>query len=167
MYHRKKTSFLGDLIFIIILVVAVFIFLRQMSTNEITQIERINKEFGVNGSTLVPDNTYEYIAQLNSAKSKDFANTLIEYSKLDLEAKEINKLVALTVTNNNNCISKNFKSKVNAFILKQNRITKLFDKQKNNKKLNRLNWNNYIDNLKNTKEYSNLKIELLSLPFCS
>ena len=62
MLERRKTSFLGEIIFIIILVIIVYLFLMQVKSTDLNKLEKINKKYGVTGEVLVPTNHLDYIA---------------------------------------------------------------------------------------------------------
>jgi hypothetical protein len=164
---NRKISFLGEIIIIIIITITIFLLLRIVNANQIEEIQKINSDFGVDGVNLVPENTNEYIARLSTIKNKEYTIPLIEYSKLNLKEKEINKLIKLTAIKQEKCIPKKLILNLNSFILKQNKILEMFKESKNDKITKTLNWDKYIFILENISEYKDLKYEIESMPICS
>lgn len=166
MLERRKTSFLGEIIFIIILVIIVYLFLMQVKSTDLNKLEKINKKYGVTGEVLVPTNHLDYIAELNELKTKEYTTPIINYVILANDAKEITDSINLTILNDRNCISNKLHLKINLIVTKQKNVLNLFTKEENNKHFEKIYWDKYIEKLRSTTEFQDIKNELNAISVC-
>jgi len=166
MLERKKTSFLGEIIFIIILVIIVYLFLMQVKTTDLNKLEKLNKDFGVNGDVLVPEDYMGYLARLNEINTKEYTIPIQNYIMLAIDAKEITDTINLTILNNKDCISKKLYLKINLIATKQKNVLNLFTKEENNKHFEKIYWDKYIEKLRSTTEFQDLKNEISTISVC-
>ena len=163
---EKRTTFLGDMVFIIILVLAIYLSMNLLSGNQITKLSKINNTFGVSQNNLIPINQDAYIAELSLLSDNTHTQPIIDYINLNKDSIKINRLVNNNILANNTCISRTLYLEINSFVQKQDTLLDTFDKL-NSSKLNKIYWNQYIDNLTNLNEYRDLKTEIIKHEVCN
>lgn len=166
--EKRRTSFLGSLIIIIIIVITIYLLTKQVSTNYITKIKNIDDKYLVNSARLLPTNEQAYLTELKALNNKQYTQPIIDFIYLDLKAKETHKLLELNKITNNNCVSNDLLHSLGSFLFYKEKTTNEFELQKNNSKLNKIYWNDYLDLLNNIdlEQYQKLKIELNKLKKC-
>lgn len=162
--NEKKISFIGDLLIIIVIVLALYFAINIIHINEVKKIEKINQKYNVSKENLIPKNKENYIHDLERI-NKTYAKPIIEYIYLDDNAKRINRMVNNNVLSGNDCVSSKLYLEVNYFTQVQEN---LLDKFENlySKKLERIYWDKYISNLKENNDYKYLKTEITKLKIC-
>ncbi len=163
--ERSKTSFLGDIIFIIILVIAIYLAMNILANNEFKKIELINEKYGVTQNNLLPANQAEYISELSALNNTKYTKPIIDYINLNEESIKLNNLVNYGVLTNEGCISKKLQLKVTVFTQKQDMLLTNFESI-NAPKLEKIYWNQYISKLKNTNDYRDAKTEIIKKQIC-
>jgi len=163
--ERTKTTFLGDLIFIIILVIAIYLAMNISENNQFKKIELINDKYQVNANNLIPVNQEEYIVELSNLNNTKYTAPIIDYIKLNNESIQLNKLVNWVALSDNNCVSKTLQLKVNVLTQKQDSLINTFESL-NAKKVKNIYWETYLSNLKNANDYKDMKIEILKKRIC-
>lgn len=166
MHKERRTTFLGDMIFIIILVLAIYLSLNLLSGNQIIKLSKINETYGVSQDNLIPNNQDAYIADLSLLSDNVHTKPIIDYINLNKDSIKINKLVNYNLITNNNCISRTLYLQINSFVQKQDTLLDTFEKL-DSPKLNKIYWSQYIDNLTNRDDYRNLKTEVIKLEICN
>jgi hypothetical protein len=147
-------------------VIVIFLFLKQINTNNISKIQKINTKYLVDNINLLPINEQAYIAELNVLNEEQYTKPITDFVKLNIRAKQIYKLIQLNKIKNTNCISTTLLLKVNSIQLYKNNLLDLFNEQKNNTKLNKIYWNEYIDILTNLNQLQELQLELNKIEMC-
>jgi len=166
MHKERRTTFLGDMIFIIILVLVIYLSMTLLSGNQITKLSKINEIYGVSQDNLIPVNQDAYIADLSLLSDNVHTKPIIDYINLNKDSIKINKLVNYNLITNNNCISRTLYLQINSFVQKQDTLLDTFEKL-DSTKLNKIYWSQYIDNLTNRDEYRDLKTEVIKLEICN
>jgi len=166
MHKERRTTFLGDMIFIIILVLAIYFAMTLLSGNQITKISKVNDSFEVTKDSLIPSNQNAYISDLSLLSDKTHTQPIIDYINLNKDSIKINRLVNYNVLNNQGCISRTLYLEVNSFVQKQDTLQDTFEKLRS-PKLNKIHWDQYLENLSNYNEYRELRTECLKLDICS
>jgi len=166
MHKERKTTFLGDMIFIVILVVAIYFAMTLLSGNQITKMSKINDSFDVTQDNLIPENQSAYIADLTLLSDATHTKPIIDYINLNKDSIKINRLVNYNLISNERCISKTLYLEINSFVQKQDALQDTFEKL-NSQKLNKIYWNQYTDNLTTRNEYRNLRTESMKLEICN
>jgi hypothetical protein len=166
MNKERRTTFLGDMIFIIILVLVIYLSMTLLSGNQITKLSKINNIYGVSQDNLIPVNQDAYIADLSLLSDNLHTKPIIDYINLNKDSIKINKLVNYNLITNNNCISRTLYLQINSFVQKQDTLLDTFEKL-DSPKLNKIYWNQYIENLRDRDEYRDLKIEIIKLEICN
>ena len=162
----RKSSFIGDLIFGIILIGAIVLILYQVNNNQIKQIAKIDKQYGVDGDTLIPYDSDGYIAMLTQINNNDYTTPIIQYIRLYEDSKKLNNKINLLILTGNNCVPKSISFEVDSMIQKQQNVVALFEAG-NRKKLNQIYWDKYLDILKSTTTYSEIEVEIIKKPVCN
>ena len=166
MNKERRTTFLGDMIFIIILVLVIYLSMTLLSGNQITKLSKINNIYGVSQDNLIPVNQDAYIADLSLLSDNLHTKPIIDYINLNKDSIKINKLVNYNLITNNDCISRTLYLQINSFVQKQDTLLDTFENL-DSTKLNKIYWSQYIDNLTNINEYRDLKIEIIKLEICN
>jgi len=164
--EKRRTSFLGSLIIIIIIVITIYLLTKQVSTNYIIKIKNIDDKYLVNSAKLLPINEQAYLTELQTLNNKQYTQPIIDFINLDLKAKKIHKLLKLNKITNNNCVSKDLLLNVDTFLFYKNKTIQEFEAQKDNLKLNKIYWNDYLDLLNDMDQFQKLKIELSKIKKC-
>jgi len=164
--ERRKVSFLGDLVIIIVIVFFVFLFLNQIKQNNIDKIVTVNEKYGVSKQIIVPSNPNNYTLELSKISEKNITDKFIEFVNLTQEVSSIERLIQRASFLKEGCVSRDLKLKINATDLKINKLISDFQII-NTKKLEKLNIDSYItylDELKKT--YSQYKTEIAQIDMC-
>jgi hypothetical protein len=161
-----KTTFLGDLIFIIIRVLTIYLAMTLLTGNQIKKFEKINDKFGVSEDNLIPSNKAAYIADLSLLNDTTHSKPIIDYIYLNDDSIKINKMVNLAVLEDKNCISRTLYLEINSIAQNQDALLDEFESL-DSSKLNKIYWNNYIENLRNNNDYRTLRIEITKLDICN
>ena len=161
----KKTSFLGEIIFIIVLVLFVYLFMNQVKTSDIKTIQKINNKYGITKNNLVPNNHLDYIAELNNINSQ-YSKPIINFVNFIVDTRDIPEAINLTILNEKKCISKKLRLKIITAPLNQKEAIHQFESIKKNKQLNKINWDSYIQTLKLNTQLTEIKTEALDVPVC-
>ena len=164
--EKRKTSFLGSLIIVIIIIVTIYILTKQASVNYIMNIKNIDDKYMINSAKLLPFNEQQYITELKAINNNQHTQPIIDFVNLDLKGKKIQKQLKINQITNQNCVSKELSLNIDAFIFTKNKILQEFEEEKDNTKLNKIFWNDYITILNNTNEFEKLKIELNKVKKC-
>jgi len=163
--ERKKTTFLGDIIFIIILVVAIYLAMNIIENNKFKKIELINEKYGVTENSLIPINQEEYISELYALNNNKYTRPIIAYINLNDESIKLNNQINLNALSGKNCVSKNLQLKVSVFVQEQDTLINNFESI-SSRKVNKIYWHKYIINLKNANDYKDAKIEIQKKEIC-
>lgn len=164
--EKRKISFLGDLLIIIVVFIFVVLFLNQMNLNNVKKIEQINQKHGISKQILVANDISSYIADLSLIEEKEITEPLIEFNKLSLEISEIEKSLYRASVVREECISRDLKIKINSAFLKIETLEKTF-KEKDSKKYASLYFEDYSFYLSNLKKiYFKYKVDIENIPVC-
>jgi len=164
--EKRRTSFLGSLIIIIIIVITIYLLTKQANTNYVTKIKNIDDKYLVNSAKLLPTNEQAYIVELKTLNNKQYTQPIIDFINLDLKAKKIHGLLELNKISNENCVSKELLLSLDSFLFYKQKTINEFDSQKDNSKLSKIYWNDYLDLLNNMNQFQNMKIELSKIKKC-
>ena len=164
MRKRRKISFLGDLVIILIIVLFVFLFLRQLKQNNINEIAKINEEFGLSETVLVPGDKNQYVLKLSAVNDKEITPVLTEFIKLNQDVESVERLIFRASVVREECISRDLKFKINSINFK---IDKQISDFENLKGYDKLNIESYLSFLRNLKvEYLSYRLEAERIPVC-
>jgi len=164
--EKRRTSFLGSLIIIIIIVITIYLLTKQANTNYVTKIKNIDDKYLVNSAKLLPTNEQAYIVELKTLNNKQYTQPIIDFINLDLKAKKIHGLLELNKISNENCVSKELLLSLDSFLFYKQKTINEFDSQKDNSKLSKIYWNDYLDLLNSMNQFQNMKIELSKIKKC-
>ena len=164
--EKRRTSFLGSLIIIIIIVITIYLLTKQANTNYVTKIKNIDDKYLVNSAKLLPTNEQAYIVELKTLNNKQYTQPIIDFINLDLKAKKIHGLLELNKISNENCVSKELLLSLDSFLFYKQKTINEFDSQKDNSKLSKIYWNDYLDLLNSMNQLQNMKIELSKIKKC-
>jgi hypothetical protein len=142
---RKKMSFMGDLIVIILISIFVYLAYIVIAPNPFVEIENIYEEYNVSENNLVPENSLEYVTSLN-AINNEIALPIIDFIYIDIEQTKLQRNI-----NQNlflDCITNDLYRSFENFIAKKEQSLRRFKETKTNKHEN-IYWNEYIDILEN------------------
>ncbi len=143
--YNKKTSFVGDLIIIFIILLFVYFAYMIITPATISQIQEINKDYGVTEETLVPTNKNEYVTALLSI-NKEEALPIISFVQLDIEKEKLQKNIYQNLLLD--CISADLYRKFDRYITNKNNLLTKF-KNTSTKKHSYIYWDEYIKRLEN------------------
>ncbi len=164
--EKRKISFLGDLLIIIVIVFFVFLFLNQIKQSNIEKIVIINDKYGLSKQILVPANPNDYTTELFKISEKTITTKFIEFVNLTQDVSTIERLLKRANIVREDCVSRDLKLKINAANITINKLTNDFQMLNSKKfiKLNIESYNLYLKDLKKT--YSQYKIELAQIDVC-
>jgi len=163
---QKKVSFIGDLLIGVVIIVFIYLFIVRMQSNTLSQIIDINKKYNITENHLFPDDLDSYISDMSKANNQDVATPIIDIMKLRQDSERINETIRYAIATGNQCAPESLKTRINAFLAKQEIIKKQFEEKRSDKKLENIQWNSYLNILEETKDYQTAQIELETLPTC-
>ncbi len=162
-HTRKPGTILGNVIFLIITGVIIFMFISFVSNYQIGRIEKVNNNYLISSNYLVPENYEEYKYTLEELKIEKYTESMIEYIDIIIEARKIDRYLEYSHLETR-CVTRKTLAAVDMQI--QNKMLLLEKLQySNSKKLEKIYWNRYIESLKNYP-IEEIKIKAQELELC-
>lgn len=162
-HKRKPIRVLGILIILIITVVLIYLLIMYISNYNITKIAKLNDKYMISETDLIPDDYGSYISDLKKIGNK-YTGTIIEYVYLYQDAKKIDRAVNYAIIENQ-CITRITIAKIDTQIQDRDELLEKL-KAMQDKKLEKIYWNEYIDILENRYAIDALKTRVSEIPFC-
>lgn len=162
-HKRKPIRVLGILIILIITVVLIYLLIMYISNYNITKIAKLNDKYLISETDLIPDDYGSYISDLKKIGNK-YTGTIIEYVYLYQDAKKIDRAVNYAIIENQ-CITRITIAKIDTQIQDRDELLEKL-KAMQDKKLEKIYWNEYIDILENRYAIDALKTRVSEIPFC-
>lgn len=144
-HKRKEKSFLGHMVVLVLTALVVFLFINLITNYQINQIIKINNKHFVSPNILVPENNQEYKLELKDLNDKKYTTPIIKYIDYMLEAKKIERHIEYSYLETN-CVTRTTLSKIEMQVQNKELLLDSF-LEIQSKKLNKLNWNDYIESL--------------------
>ncbi len=162
-HTRKPIRVLGMVIILIITVVLIYLLIMYISNYNITKIAKLNDKYMISETDLIPDDYGSYISDLKKIGNK-YTGTIIEYVYLYQDAKKIDRAVNYAIIENQ-CITRITIAKIDTQIQDRDELLEKL-KAMQDKKLEKIYWNEYIDILENRYAIDALKTRVSEIPFC-
>lgn len=162
-HTRKPIRVLGMVIILIITVVLIYLLIMYISNYNITKIAKLNDKYLISETDLIPDDYGSYISDLKKIGNK-YTGTIIEYVYLYQDAKKIDRAVNYAIIENQ-CITRITIAKIDTQIQDRDELLEKL-KAMQDKKLEKIYWNEYIDILENRYAIDALKTRVSEIPFC-
>lgn len=146
-HKRKPGTILGNLVFLIITAVIIYLFIGYISNYQITKIEKLNNQFLVTSNSLVPENYDEYKFTLEELNQDKYTKPITAYIDLIVESRKINRHLEYSQLETQ-CITRTTLTQIEMQV--QNK-EQLLEKLNNSysKKLDKILWSNYITSVEN------------------
>lgn len=165
MLYKRNSSFIGDLIVVILIVLALFLVLNQINTKKIEKIQKINQEFNIKKDNLLSKNQEKYITNLEKINLEKITNPIIEYNNIVKRARDINRSLNLSILQNKKCIKKDLSLEINSYLIDKKRLLEEF-KNQDSKKLDKIYWDKYIESLRETTSIQEISNAIKTMPVC-
>lgn len=162
-HKRKPIRVLGMVIILIITVVLIYLLIMYISNYNITKIAKLNDKYLISETDLIPDDYGSYISDLKKIGNK-YTGAIIEYVYLYQDAKKIDRAVNYAIIENQ-CITRITIAKIDTQIQDRDELLEKL-KAMQDKKLEKIYWNEYIDILENRYAIDALKTRVSEIPFC-
>jgi hypothetical protein len=143
---KKKISFLGDVIIIIVLFIFAYFIYNGFANAEIKEINEINNKHLIYTQRLIPTQKISYIEELKSLDSQ-YTKPIIKFIELQEDTKRLDDKIKYDFSINN-CIKEKRITELNII---NNRKSELLQEFKDlyNSRLDSIYWNSYIEVLNN------------------
>jgi len=145
-YKRQSMSLIGNLVFLIVVVIVVYLFVSFVYNYQINKIHKINAEFVISSNQLIPENTDDYRFTLKELNIK-YTEPIIEYIDLMNEAKRIERYLEYSQFETG-CVTRTTLTKIEMQIQNKELLLRKFGAYQS-RKLEKIHWSEYVVALEN------------------
>lgn len=163
-YKRKPTTLLGHLVILAITALIVFLFIGFIANFQINKISKINEEYLITSSYLIPENYLEYKLKLEELNQDKYTTPITEYIGLMLEARKIDRYLEYSQLETR-CVTRITLTRIEMQIQNKEILLDRFN-YTYSKKLEKIYWSSYIDSITNYN-IEGIKEKALELEMCS
>lgn len=146
-YRKRPLSFFGVVVFIIIVALLIFGFLKLSEQRKLNKIEKINTEFEITKDNLIPYDRIGYVIELSKLKTTE-ADLIKEYVLLYDDAEKLDRMYNQIYSLESPCITEKTLNKFEDYLDLRDAYQDLF-LYYDNKKLEKIYWGRYIAGLDN------------------
>lgn len=150
-HKRKAGTILGNIVFLVLAAIIVFLFISYISSYQINKISKINEKYLITSNYLVPENYEEYKLTLTELNQDKYTAPITEYINLILEARKIDRYLEYSQLETQ-CVTRTTIARIEMQMQNRDLLLEKFA-DTYSKKLDKIHWSDYITALESYNIY--------------